>query len=151
MHIKIPNYGEFDIQHIIIDYNGTIAVDGKPLEILEQLQLLSEYLNVYILTGDTYGDVTKQLADASLQLKIAATKADKEAFIIELGPTTCIAIGNGNIDALMLKRAAIGIAVLGPEGCSSQAIINADMLVTSIEDAISLITNKNRLIAGLKE
>jgi soluble P-type ATPase len=50
----------------------------------------------------------------------------------------------------MLEEAALGIAVLGPEGLAVPALLAADVLVASIEDALDLLLNPRRLIATLR-
>lgn len=151
MILEIPGYDSFHIKNILFDYNGTIANDGKLLDIKEHLQALSQSFNVYILTGDTYGNVREQFHMTDIQLIQTKTGLEKGEFIDQLDPKTCIAIGNGTIDKIMLNKAALGIAVIGHEGCSTQAILNSDLLVKSIEEAISLIVNPIKLVATLKE
>ena len=75
----------------------------------------------------------------------------KLEFLNTLDAKQCIAIGNGNIDAKMLKHAAIGIAVLGDEGLSKKAFENSDIVVKSIEDAFNLILDPKKIIATLRE
>lgn len=151
MILEIPGYDQFHIKNIIFDYNGTIANDGKLLDIKAQLETLSQSFDVYILTGDTYGNVKKQFHMTDIQLIQTKTGVEKGEFIDQLDPKTCIAIGNGTIDKVMMKKSALAIAVIGHEGCSTQAILNSDLLVKSIEEAISLIVNPIKLVATLKE
>ena len=68
-----------------------------------------------------------------------------------LDPTRTVAIGNGNNDHLILKEAALGIAVLGDEGMSASAMKNADIIVKSISDALDLFIKTKRLIATLRD
>lgn len=151
MDITIPGYGHFTIHNILLDYNGTIASDGKILPILDALEDLTAHFNVYILTGNTFGDAQSQFHSDKIKMIMSKDAIEKRDFMLSQDPKTCIAVGNGAIDHLMLKAAAIGIAVLGDEGCATKAIMNADIMVKSIEDAISLIINPQKLVAGLKE
>ncbi len=58
---EIPGRGDIEIENIVFDYNGTIAVDGKILAGVKGLLLeLRKYVNIYILTADTYGTVKKR-------------------------------------------------------------------------------------------
>jgi len=59
-------------------------------------------------------------------------------------------VGNGANDVAMLQAAALGIAVLGPEGMAAAAIPAADVLVGSIHDALDLLSEPRRLIATLR-
>jgi soluble P-type ATPase len=61
-----------------------------------------------------------------------------------------VAIGNGANDAAMLSTAALGIAVLGPEGTARESIEAADVVVTSIEIGLDLLLNPRRLVATLR-
>jgi soluble P-type ATPase len=51
----------------------------------------------------------------------------------------------------MLKEAAIGIAVVGPEGASAAALQQADVVTRSIIDALDLLLNPRRLVATLRQ
>ena len=68
-----------------------------------------------------------------------------------LDPTKTVAVGNGNNDHLILKEAALGIAVLGDEGMSFSAMKHADIIVKNISDALDLFLRPKRLIATLRE
>jgi soluble P-type ATPase len=46
----------------------------------------------------------------------------KARYVAELGKATVAAIGNGRNDRLMLREAALGIAVIGPEGTAGDAV-----------------------------
>jgi soluble P-type ATPase len=50
----------------------------------------------------------------------------------------------------MLKEARIGIAVCLEEGCSRDAVVSADILVTSPVHALDLLLNEKRLKATLR-
>jgi soluble P-type ATPase len=68
-----------------------------------------------------------------------------------LDPTRTVAIGNGSNDHLILKEAALGIAVLGEEGMSVSSMKNADIVVKNISNALDLFLKPKRLIATLRE
>jgi soluble P-type ATPase len=59
-------------------------------------------------------------------------------------------IGSGANDADMLREAALGIAVVGPEGLAGGALPAADVVVASINDALGLLVNSKRVIATLR-
>jgi soluble P-type ATPase len=50
----------------------------------------------------------------------------------------------------MLKESRLGICVLGPEGTSSEAISNCDLVISNINAALDLLLNPERLIATLR-
>ena len=64
MKISIPGYRELNISNLILDYNGTIAVDGAiPDEVKAALTRLSELLSIYVLTADTHGTAKAMCRD----------------------------------------------------------------------------------------
>jgi soluble P-type ATPase len=68
-----------------------------------------------------------------------------------LGADQVIAIGNGSNDAAMLREAAVGIAVLGPEGLALDALLAADVAAPDILTALDLLRDPARLIATLRK
>ncbi|HHJ06252.1 MAG TPA: ATPase P, partial [Anaerolineae bacterium] len=70
--------------------------------------------------------------------------------VAELGPERVVAIGNGANDAAMLRRAALGIAVLGGEGTALSCLTAADVLASDINTALDLQLNPRRLLATLR-
>ena len=153
--IHIPGWGNMDIENIIFDLNGTIATDGRiPSEIKEKIKSLSEKVNIYVLTADTQGTAIKETSEMEVELvKLPDedSKMGKLEFLKTLRPEVTVAIGNGNNDELILKEAALGIAVLGDEGMSVSALKNADIIVKNISDALDLFLKPKRLIATLRE
>ena len=143
------------MRHLVLDLNGTIALDGQVIEgVVERLQLLSGLLNISIVTADTHGSA--QRLEESLQIKICRInageeKAQKLGIVQQLGRESTISIGNGSNDVSMLKESALGICVLGREGASTEAQMNADLLVTDIRDSLDLLLNPNRLVATLRK
>lgn len=60
LNIEIPGREPLALCHLVLDYNGTIAVDGKLLpELAAPLGELSRTLEVHVLTADTYGTAAK--------------------------------------------------------------------------------------------
>lgn len=58
---QIPGREEIRIENLVLDYNGTIAYEGLLLDGVEEiLNSLSEKVNVYIVTADTFGSVRKE-------------------------------------------------------------------------------------------
>ena len=153
--IDIPNYKKLEIAHIVFDYNGTIAKDGIVLpEIKALFAQLRETYSLYVITADTFGSVKEQVSKFGCETVILSSDdhtAEKAAFIQQLGADRCIALGNGNNDAKMLETAALGIAILGDEGCSKETMLNADILCKSVYEALELLIYPKRLIATLRK
>lgn len=58
---EIPGRNYIEIENVVFDYNGTIAVNGSLIDgVKEKLLELKELLNVYIVTADTYGTVEEK-------------------------------------------------------------------------------------------
>jgi len=152
--IKIPNFKTLTITNIVCDFNGTIAKDGIVLpEIKALFEKLEKEYTLHVITADTFGSVKTQLEDYKAQIKILSSEnhtKEKADFISDLGADQCIALGNGNNDCEMLRTAAIGIALMGDEGCSKDALLNSDILCKSADEALSLILQSKRLIATLR-
>ncbi len=156
MFIEIPENRQYEITHLLLDYNGTIALDGEIFnDIKEKIRCVSEMgVSVHILTADTNGTVIAACEGLSVQIDIfekgnAAEK--KEAVVVELGAENCMCIGNGYNDRRMFQACALSIAVLGVEGTSVAALNHADIVCREVIDAFDLILKNNRLIATLRD
>lgn len=154
MEISIPRGNTYNIKYLVFDYNGTIAEDGTIEEgFLERVGSL-DGLGIHVITADTYGTVRRELEGTSVTVEIISREngsRDKLRLIEKLGPEMVMAFGNGSNDRLMLESAAIGVAVLGAEGLSTKALKAADIVVRSLDDALRLVEDPQRLIADLRE
>jgi soluble P-type ATPase len=154
IHIDIPGWGNMDIENILLDLNGTLATDGKiPWEVKEKINSLSHKAKIYIITADTQGTASEESSDMDVELLKVSEEESTEVklrVLEPLDPTRTVAIGNGNNDQLILKEAAIGIAVLGDEGMSVSAMQNADLVVKNVSDALDLFLKPKRLTATLR-
>jgi len=142
INITIPHFKELDLKDLVLDYNGTLAKDGiLKVEVKERLKTLCEVLRVHVITSDTFGSVQSQLKDFNLNIKVLHTNnhtLEKALYVKALGVESCITIGNGSNDAQMLQDAAISIALIGDEGCSTKALINSNIVCKEIADALDL-------------
>jgi soluble P-type ATPase len=152
--VNIPNFKNITFKYLVLDYNGTLAFDGKLIkEAGKIINKLSKDIEVHIITANTFGLVKKELTGINCNLHIIPKDEQSSAklnFIKKLGEEFVIAIGNGHNDNLMLKNAATGIAVIQKEGCSSKSLLSADLITNNIIDALNLISNPLRLIATLR-
>ncbi len=137
-----------------MDYNGTLAFDGKLIKgVGSIINKLSKDIEVHIITADTFGLAKKELTGINCKLHIILKNKQSLAklnFIKKLGEDFVIAIGNGHNDNLMLKNAAIGIAVIQKEACASKSLLSADLITNNIIDTLYLISNPLGLIATLR-
>jgi len=154
VRIEIPGFGVLELEHLVLDYNGTIALDGiLKAEVAELLPALAEKLRIHVITADTFGTVRAQVEGLPVEVAILKSgdhTAEKADFVQKLGAKSCAAIGNGNNDCKMLKAAALGIAVPGEEGCATASIEASDLLLPSIGKALELLLHEKRLVATLR-
>ena len=154
LEVNIPSFGRLQLQYLVLDVNGTLALDGRLLSgVSERIGRLSAILEPSLVSADTQGTLST-LAES---LKIKAKRLDpgneskqKAEWVESLGPARVVAIGNGANDAEMLRRAALGIAVMGKEGLSTKSLGAADILAPSIETALDLLLLPRRLMATLR-
>jgi len=153
--LDIPGAGAYQLQHVVMDYNGTLAVDGILLEGLAQpLTSLAEHLQLHVVTADTFGLAAGQLAGLPCRLTILPPGPHAQAkrdYVRALGSEHCLAIGNGRNDRLMLEEAAIGILLVQAEGAAGQALRAADIVCRDARDALALLLEPRRLIATLRD
>ncbi|MDL2124241.1 MAG: ATPase P [Deltaproteobacteria bacterium] len=154
IEIDIPGFGSLRLERLILDYNGTIAVDGQPVqEVKERLIALARHVEIHVLTADTFGGVEKKLSDIPCKIHVLPVEAQdkgKMEYVDRLGADRAVCIGNGRNDVMMLKKAALGIAVMQDEGAAASAVLSADVVVTDILFALDLISNQMRLTATLR-
>lgn len=151
LRIEIPGRGALELRHLLLDLNGTIARDGRLLPgVRRRLPALARMLEVRVLTADTFGTAARQLVGLPVRLEPVATGREKERIARALGPPGVAAVGNGANDAALLRRAALGIAVVGSEGAAAAAVASADVVVARVEDALDLLLRPRRLVATLR-
>jgi P-type E1-E2 ATPase len=152
--VEIPGHGRLALDHLALDLNGTLALDGEVLPgVAERLAALSPNLQIHLLTADTRGRGAATAAALSISLHRLTPgdeAAQKRAFVESLGAERVAAVGNGANDAEMLAVAALGVAVLGPEGLARAAWQNADLIVPDIGAALDLLLHPQQLIATLR-
>jgi len=151
----IPGFGELHLNFLVLDFNGTLALDGVLLKnVSEKLIQLASVLEIHVITSDTFNTVTSQMADLPVRIKILSSQDhthEKADFVEQLGAQYVIAAGNGSNDSAMLRKAAIGIAVVQNEGTSVEAITNANLVFSHISDALDAIMHPQRLVASLRK
>ena len=153
LKIEIPGRPSFAVSHLVLDYNGTIALDGTLCEeIEERLQALKGDVEIHVLTADTYGSVHRQCAPLEIDVRTfprdGASACKKE--IVESLEGGSICIGNGYNDIAMFDVAELSVAVMGAEGMCAELLSHTDVFVPSIQDALDLFLKPNRLKATLR-
>lgn len=151
---EIPGRKPCEVEHLVLDYNGTLALDGKLLPgVAQSLQVLSAHLAIHVLTADTFGGCASELRGLPLTLSLVPSSQQdehKKNYVEVLGAHSCVCIGNGRNDCLMLKCAAVGIAVIQQECAAAAALRCADIIAPDVLAALGLLHNPLRLAATLR-
>jgi len=154
IEIVIPGDKTLRLEHLVLDYNGTLACDGALLPgVAEGITALAQQMDVHVVTADTFGGAVAAVWDLPCKVQVLPKEGQahaKMAYATHLGSANTVCIGNGRSDRLMLQTAVLGIAVIGPEGASPDALHAADIIVPDILAAFNLLLNPLRLIATLR-
>ena len=105
------------------------------------------------MTADTHGTAHALGERLGIDVHVITGSweaGDKLELVQDLGADAVVAIGNGSNDALMLRSAAVGVCVIGPEGASRATLEAADIVVTDIRDALALLADPRRMLATLR-
>jgi P-type E1-E2 ATPase len=154
IELNIPGRETLQLEHLVCDVNGTLALDGHVLEGLPRvIKGLSDRLEIHLLTADTHG--RQQLIDMQIGLQAVRVAPGEEAtqkaeFVRNLGAEKVIAIGQGANDAKMLKTAALGICVFSREGAAVETIMAADLIYPDIFAAFESLEKPLRIVASLR-
>ena len=153
LDLNIPGCRSLRLKHLVLDLNGTLALDGRPLEgVAMALDELGKTLTCHLVTADHFGTASKLFPGL---VRLAVIKPGDEArqkleIVESLGTEEVAAVGNGANDVLMLKAAAVGVCVLGAEGASPAALAAADVVVPGPLAALELLLRPDRLRATLR-
>lgn len=154
IEIEVPGFIRYQLQHIVLDVNGTIAKDGQLLEGVKELFAeLSSKLDIHLVTADTHGG--QKVIDETLGLTAVRIESQNQVkakldYIQQLGVDKVVAVGNGANDSAMLEHAALGIIILGPEGAAVESLLKAKVVVPDIRAALELLLHPKRLMATLR-
>jgi soluble P-type ATPase len=154
LSVTIPGGKILKIENLVLDYNGTLALDGFLLpKVADLLTKIAEDLEIHVVTADTFGLAAQALAELPLKLSILGPSEQAKAklnYVTNLGLDKTCAIGNGQNDHLMVKSCLLGLAIIGPEGASQLTVSAADIICTDIAAALSLFLHPLRLVASLR-
>ena len=154
IEIEIPAFGLLRLEYALFDVNGTLALDGHLLPgVAERMAMLQQRVSVMLISADTYGTLpvlADTLGAQSRRLQPGNEPEQKAAIVAELNSSCVAAIGNGANDVVMLRAAALGIAVMGGEGTATSCLLAADIVVADVLSAFDLLLNPRRLLATLR-
>ena len=154
LSIDIPGYTALRLEHLVLDYNGTLALDGELMDgVMGRLDQLGRSMRVHVLTADTFGHARSRLEGLDCLFHLIG-KGDqalaKAEYVKGLGAQNCVSVGNGRNDALMLEASALGIGLIQEEGGAVSALNSADIICTNINHALDLLLFPLRLTATLR-
>ena len=150
--LELPGRAPTELTDLVLDFTGTLSLDGTVLPgVAERLAEIAKHLRITVLTADTFGKADEALRDMPVQAWVLKTGEDKARYVARLGAERVIAIGNGRNDVAMLTIAAIGIAVIGPEGAAGDLLRVAKVVVRDVLEALDLVKNPLRLKATLRD
>lgn len=154
IEVIIPGYKTLGLDYLVLDHNGTLAVDGILFPgVRECLEKLAGELDIFVVTADTFGKARSQLEGIPCELTVLPLEnqaVGKLDFVKKLPSHRTVCIGNGRNDRLMLEEAALGIAVILGEGAAVETVVSADVVCTDIVAALELLMNPLRLTATLR-
>jgi P-type E1-E2 ATPase len=155
IELNIPGRGTLQLEHLVSDVNGTLAIDGQLLDgVARAIRDLRDRLEVHLLTADTHGRqylIDRQLGLQAIRIQPGDEASQKAAYVRELGAQHVVAIGQGANDAIMLKEAALGICVLSAEGTAVETLLAADLVAPDIFTALELLDKPLRIVASLRK
>ena len=141
------------IEHLVLDYNGTVAEDGQLIDgVEERMRALKELVDIHVLTADTYGTVRAQCDPIGVHVETfpRAGAAECKLEIVQRLGSHVMCVGNGFNDVLMFDAADLSVAVLEKEGTYAGLIAHADIVTRSIVDAFDLLIRTDRMRATLR-
>lgn len=154
LELPIPGRTSLRLGYLVLDYNGTLAVDGTLMPgVSERLTSLASRLDIYVITADTFGMAAVETAGLPVALQIIDQRdqaAQKLGLVESLGREQVVAMGNGANDELMLKAAALSICVLGGEGAATPTLLASHVAVRNPVDGLDLLLHPGRLAATLR-
>jgi len=155
IEINVPGKGIVQIEHLVSDVNGTLAVDGRLIEgVSRTLRELNDRLEIHILTADTHGRqdmIDRQLGLRAVRIDPGDEGAQKTEYVQKLGAERVFAIGQGANDAAMLEEASLGVCVISDEGTALETLLAADLVVPNIQSALDLLEKPLRILASLRK
>ena len=151
----VPGRGDYELEHLVMDVNGTLAIDGQLTEgVTEKIASLRDGLTIHLLTADTHGNqvvIDQQLGLTAVRIMLGGESLQKAGYVHRLGSEKVIAIGQGANDAQMLEAAHLGICVMSMEGVAKETLLAADLIAPNILSALELLEKPLRIIASLRK
>jgi soluble P-type ATPase len=161
IEIDIPFFASpLRITRIVSDYTGTLSFHGKLIPGVEvRLGKLQALVEIDVLTADSFGTAKRELSGMpflGVQIFEDSGHHDsrKRDHAQKNSPAQIAAFGNGNNDVLLLKTVkeagGLAVAVDNGEGCSVEAMQNANIFIVGIVNALDLLIERTWCKATLR-
>jgi hypothetical protein len=151
--IRIPGFGQVALEHLVLDFNGTLACDG----------VLSDGVRALLVRLSRDLEITSSRRTPTAMRPPHARACPAGWSSCPKGPGRfeaglCADAGHGT-DGLHRQRpkrpahgprAAIGVCVIGEEGASAGTAAAAHVVCRSAGEALSLLIHTRRLVATLR-
>jgi len=152
---NIPGSGDYELEHLVMDVNGTLAVDGQLEDgVAAKVASLRNHLTIHLLTADTHGKqviIDRQLDLTAVRIAPGGESTQKAEYVRKLGSEKVAAIGQGANDVKMLEAAKLGICVMSIEGVAKDALLAADLIAPDTLSALELLEKPLRIVASLRK
>lgn len=152
--LDIPDFGPLQLDHLVSDYNGTLALDGiLHSGVADRLRELAKEVAIHVVTADTFGVVREQLAGLPVTLTIVSPENQafaKLQYAERLNASRVVALGNGRNDRKLFAAAALSIGLIQEEGIATATLLEADIVTACITDALDLLASPDRIKATLR-
>lgn len=149
--IHIPDQTPITVSNLLLDFTGTLSKDGVLIPgVAARLRKLDKLLSITVATADTFGVATEALSGLPVEIQFLECGKDKARLVIARGASHVAVIGNGRNDVPMFRKAALSIAVTGPEGTAGELMTVADVVVCDVRNALDLLLKPMRLVATLR-
>jgi soluble P-type ATPase len=153
--IQRPGQEPLEIEFIVLDFEGTLATDGRVHpKAKDKINLLAKRTKIYILTTREKEKVDAILRNVNAEiiyLRDTEASRGKTNLLQQLGADRVVAIGNGTGDGAMIEQAGLGMGVMNREGSSGEVIAKADVVFMSIVDALDFLLKPLRQKATLSK
>jgi soluble P-type ATPase len=152
MEIDVPGLGPLSLETLILDLNGTIAIDGcLILGVKERIaSLRAQGWRITMFTGDTHGNGKKIAEELGVEIFLTPDADAKMLAALAIDPTTCATIGNGRIDFELFKTVKLRVCTIQAEGAFGPLLAASDIVVSSVLDGLDILLNPKRIAATLR-
>jgi len=138
-----PGQEPLNVDFILIDFDGTLAIDGRVHpKAKDKVNLLAKRAKIYVLAKGEKERVEGVLNKVKTEVVWIPPEGASQAkldLLRQLGGSRTVAIGNGVEDAPMIEEASLGICMLSQEGTAASTLQKADLVFTSILDALDFL------------